>query len=112
MPKRAERSVDCPAGRMVKSRVTVIILDLMESYLKFYLYRNIHSPLHGMEPKGLAFRQSFSCIIGNFVPITGRNYLKPIRCQHCGTDTAYIAVRKRGKICHYLQVRELQSLHL
>ena len=103
MPKRAERSVDCPAGRMVKSCVTVIILDLMESYLKFCLYRNIHSPLHGMEPKGLAFRQSFSF---------GRSYLKPIRCQHCDTDTAYIAVRKRGKICHYLQVRELQSLHL
>ena len=50
VPKRAERSVDCPAGRMVKSRVTVIILDLMESYLKFCLYRNIHSPLHEMEP--------------------------------------------------------------
>ena len=50
VPKRAERSVDCPAGCMVKSCVTVIILDLMESYLKFCLYRNIHSPLHGMEP--------------------------------------------------------------
>ncbi len=59
VPKRAERSVNCPAGRMVKSCATVIILDLMESYLKFYQYRNIHSPLHRMEPKGLAFRQSF-----------------------------------------------------
>lgn len=66
VPKRAEWSVDCPTGRMVKSRATVIILDLMESYLKFYLYRNIHSPLHGMEPKGLAFRQSFYFFKGTF----------------------------------------------
>lgn len=50
MPKRTEESVDCPTGHMVKNHVTVIILDLMESYLKFCLYRNIHSPLHGMEP--------------------------------------------------------------
>ena len=50
VPKRAEWSVVCPTGRMVKSCATVIILDLMESYLKFYLYRNIHSPLHEMEP--------------------------------------------------------------
>ena len=50
VPKRAEWSVDCPAGRMVNSCATVIILDLMESYLKFCLYRNIHSPLHEMEP--------------------------------------------------------------
>lgn len=50
VPKRAKWSVDCPAGRMVNSCATVIILDLMESYLKFCLYRNIHSPLHEMEP--------------------------------------------------------------
>ena len=31
VPKRAEWSVDCPAGRMVNSCATVIILDLMES---------------------------------------------------------------------------------
>ena len=38
VPKRAEWSVDCPAGRMVNSCATVIILDLMAFRQSFYFF--------------------------------------------------------------------------